>query len=249
MLSFAGCSVKNPDDANKDLQKQLDEDNKKNQDTVDQVKNSMEQGGQPGNIKVSGIIVKDDAKTDVRITVLAKTGLGKDGTEAKLNDTYKPALATKIEKMDLGKLIEDKSLIAVGCDEKMVSDIAKERSLEVQKVPAPIAKDLIVVQAKTVLLCGNLDDLKYQYVTVSADELILNGVDYTQTGFIGWTNLNTNKLVLVGSNSIQTKGVDTSMVVAISPSIELKVAKEISSDEDGKLLIIATGSNYKADAK
>lgn len=252
LVGLVGCSVKNPDDINKDLDKKIQEDNKKNQDlqnTLNLLKKSTEQGGQPGNVKISGVIVKDNSKIDIRISLFSKSGVGKDGTEPVVGDKFKPAMSSKIEKLDISNLVEDKSLVTVGCNEKLTDDFAKERALEVQKIPQPLTKDVMTIQAKTVVLCGKLDDVKFPYLTISADELILNSVDYIQSSFGGFTNLNTNKLVLMGKNQIQSKGVDTAMTVPMAPSIELNVVKEISSDEEGQLLIIAIGSNYKADEK
>lgn len=252
LIGFVGCSIKNPDDINKDLDKKIQEDNKKNleiQNTLNQVKKSMEQGGQPGYIRISGVIVKDDASIDMRISLFSKSGVGKDGTEPAVGEKFKPTMSSTIEKLDISKLIEDKSLVAVGCNEKLTNDFAKERALEVQKIPQPLTKDVMTIQANTVVLCGNLEDIKFAYLTVSANELILNSVDYVQKNFGGFTNLNANKLVLMGKSQIQSKGIDTSMIVPMAPTIELNVVKEISSDEDGRLLIVAIGSNYNAEAK
>lgn len=249
VVGLSGCNVKNPDDINKDLEKKLVEDKKKNDDLIDTLKKSMEKGGQPGKVKVSGIIVKDSSKTDVRITIVAKGGVGKDGTEAKIGNDYQPVLSGTNEKVDLSKITEQKNLVAVGCDEKAVNEFAKERQLEIQNLLAPTTKDVMIVTAKTIVLCGKLETLKYQYLTVQADELILDSVDFTQIGLIGSSTFNSNKLVLMGSNKITTKGINSSMTLALTPSLEFNALKEISSNDDGKLLIMSAGSDYVAETK
>lgn len=247
-IGLSGCHIAKLANINNDLQKQIDEDRKKNQETLNQLQKSLEQGGQPGSIRISGIVVKDDSQTDVRITVITKGGLGKDGTEATVIENKKPSLFSKSESIN-SRQDQEKSLIAIGCDEKLVSDYAKERSLEVQKMPEPLFKDRMTLYAKTLVLCGRLDELKYQYITLNSDELILNDVAYTKVGMMGWINLNTNKLLLLGSNKIEAKGLDSSPALSLTPSISLNVVKEISSDESGKLLLKSTGSNYKEESK
>ena len=244
VISLSGCNTKNPDEINKDLQKKFDKDNKKNDEMIDELKKSMEQGGQPGKIKVSGIIVNENSKTDDRITLVVKGGLRKDGTEAKIGKDYQPVLSVTNEKIDLSIITEQKNLVAVGCDENTVIDFAKERQLEIQNLPAPITKDVMILNAKTVVLCGNLENLKYEFLTVQSDELILDSADFTQVGMIGSTTFNTNKLVLLGSNKIATQGTISSVAMDLAPALELNVMKEISSNEDGKLLIMSTGSLY-----
>lgn len=249
VVGLSGCNIKNPNDINKDHEKKLEEDKKKNDDMIDVLKKSMEQGGQPGKVKVTGVIVKENSKTDVRITVVTKGGVGKDGTEAKIGNDYQPVLSNTNEKVDLSKITEQKNLIAVGCEEKAVVDFSKERELEIQNLPAPITKDVMIVTAKTVVLCGKLENLKYEFLTVQADELILDSVDFTQIGLTGSSTFNSNKLVLMGSSKITTKGINSSMTLALTPSLELNVMKEISSNEDGKLLIMSSGSDYVAESK
>lgn len=248
-VGLSGCNVKNPDDTFKDLKKKLDEDKKKNDDLIDKLKKSMEQGGQPGKVKVAGVIVKDNSKTDVRITVVVKGGVGKDGTEAKIGNDYQPVLSSTNEKVDLSKITEQKNLIAVGCDEKIVSDFSTERQLEAQNLPTPITKDVMIITAKTVVLCGKLETLKYEFLTIQADELILDSVDFTQVGSTGSSTLNANKLVLMGSSKITTKGINSSMTLVLTPSLEFNVMKEISSNNDGKLLIMSSGSDYVVETK
>jgi len=249
ILGLSACGIKTAADVNKDIEKQLAEDKKKNEDLVNSVKVSFEQGGQPGVIKVAGVMVKEDSKTDARITVVSKGGIGKDGTEAPVGAKNKPTFNSKADDMKLESFNEKKNLIALGCDEQLTADFAAKRSLEVEPVPAPVTKDLMSISAKTIVLCGKMGDIRYSYIDFSADELILDQVDFTQTAISGWINFNTNKLVLLGANQLMVRGIPLSLTVSLAPSIEFNVLKEISSNEDGKLLLSAIGSNYEEEKK
>ncbi len=254
VFGLSACHIKNPDDVNKDLQKQLNEDQKQNDDLADQLQKSMEGGGQPGSIKVSGIIVKDNTTTDSRITILSRAGIGKDGTPANLGRTTQPQLSSKNEKLDLSKLAEQKNLISLGCDGKTVDGFAKDQSLEIQKLPAPASEGVLTISAKTIVLCGHMDkintaSLRGSFITFNADELILDQVDYSLIGMNGSLVFNANKLLLQGTSQIATKGFDSSLTLPLTPSLEFNVLKEISSSEDGKLVLKSAGSDYKADSK
>lgn len=248
-FAVAGCNLKNPNDINKDLEKKLAEDRKKNDDFLNTISKSLEQGGQPVSLKVSGIIVDENSKTDLRITVLSKGGLGKDGTEAPIAKENKPVLASKNETLDLSKMNQGKSLISLGCDAKVASDLAQERSLEVQNIPAPITADIMIISAKTIVLCGKMDGIEYQYLTFNADELILNQANYSQATVNSLTQFNANKLLLLGASTLTTKRIDRSTRVSPFVSLELNVLKEIDSNADGKVLLMSIGADYKADSK
>ncbi len=76
--------------------------------------------------------------------------------------------------------------------------------------------------------------------------MILDSVDYAQIGASGFMQLNANKLSLQGTNKIMSKGI----ISVLAPTLELNVVKEIVSNDSGKLLLMALGSDYvKKDQK
>ena len=249
IIGLSACNVKTSNDRMKDLEKQWDEDKRKNDELLESLKKSLEQGGQPGSIKVSGIIVKDNQETDVRITVVSKAGIGKDGTQPPILDSIKPVFSSKTE-VEITKISELKTLISLGCDAKTAAKIAKERSLKIEQIPSPSSDVSLGVVAKVILLCKDLDkvsvpSLTEQFLIFIADEVILDKVDYTLTKMTGSISLHTNKLMLKGPSKLATKGTLT----GVAPIIQLSVAKEISSDQNGKILLMSTGADYKADVK
>lgn len=245
LVSFSGC--KNPSDKiNEDLDKNLEEikrQNEKNDLLIQEIEKQLAKGGQPGKITVSGAIVKD-SQLDARITVVANTGTGKDGVQAEILEAAKPIFLEKNEKLDLSKIADAKNLIGIGCEGSYLNELAQERDLELQPAPAEVTSDVMIVQAKMVVLCGSLESLKkYQFLTVSADELILSLVNYDLFGTIGSVILNSNKLVLVGENKLVVQQMSLATNYVALSSIELNVLKEISSEKGGKILLMSQGSN------
>lgn len=253
LFGLVGCYYPPTDDYTKDLQRQVDESKKQNDDLEKRLFKEFRTGGQPGQIKVSGIVVKDNTKVDIRITVLAQGGMGEDRTYAPVKSDYQPVFSDKTEAVDLSKVTSQKNLIAVGCDDKFVGDYSKDQDLEIQGLPAHDSQDLMqrimTVAAKKVILCGNVDDLKYSFLTITADELILKSAELTQVGVIGSMSFSANKLVLIGANTIRTVGENSSLAAfSNSQPISLNVLSEIHSSEDGKLLIMSLGGHYIKEA-
>lgn len=244
-LGLAGCNVKSVDDSNDRLKKLIAEQNERNDTEL--MTRELEQGGFPGTIKIAGVVV-NDGKLDPRITALTKSGIGKSGKPDRLPYLSKPALSSTTAERDLSRASADKSLIAIGCDEQMVIDGARERGLDVRQIPAPLTENVMLIEAKTLILCGNLDELKFQFLNFNSDELILSGVNFTQLSMSGALTFSTNKLVLLGANKISAKGIDSSMPLALVSSLELNVLKKISSDDEGRLLLTSVGASYKADS-
>lgn len=246
---LSGCHGSDPTKATQPIDKvkaQIEVDLQKNEAAMQRTKDLMTIGGQPGAISMTGVVVKDNAQLDSRIHLISKSGIGKDGTQSVVADKNKPVLSSVGKKVGLTKEVQEKTLIAVGCDQKTTLQLANERSLKVKKWIADKNTTSILVVTNTLLLCNKLDDIKYENLTFMSDELILNSVDYHQGGFYGKISLSTNRLVLIGSNQIKTGMADSSMILPVGPpAIELNVMKEIDSDEDGQLLISSVGASYK----
>ncbi len=244
-VGLSGCSVKDPNDINKDLQRRLAEDRRENDRLIDNLKKSMEQGGQPGKVKVSGALIGENVKADPRITVSVKGGVGKDGVEASVAKEYLPVLSPSGEEVDLSDVSNLQNLLAVGCEDGWVRKFAEGRKLVIQDLPPPISNDVMILKAKAVVLCGKLDALKdFRILSVKVDELILASVDFTRVGFAGSSVFNANTLNLIGSNQITTKGIVASIGLSLAPSFELNIVEELVSEDDGRLLILSSGADY-----
>lgn len=248
-LSLTACndSSKKTKKNLENLNKELEEDKNTTLQIVQSLMENFEKGGQPGLIKISGVIVKDNSEADIRISILSSAGIGKNGVQAKVDQKSQPVLSSTVEKIDLSEVSQKTNLVSLGCDKQYASDLAKERNLEVQNTLESLTKDVLSISAKTVVLCGNLESIQYPFLLIDSDELILNKVDYsviiTSPGSI---SLNTNKITLLGDNKITTKSVDTSTPgLGTVSSLTLNVLNEIQSNEDGKLQLISTGSSYK----
>ncbi len=255
MMGLTSC-IRNPADINNDINNRLKEDNKKTEeenkkteDDLTQLTSWLIQGGQPGLITVSGIIVDADTKMDDRISVKSISGKGKDGTTPAVLSSFKPVFITKIQKLDLAQQSKDGTLLALGCEEKVTAQMAKERNLQIQEFKKS-ENTVMAVSAKVIMLCGDAKDIQgYQFIQVDADELVLMNVNLIHLGMLGGLTFNMNKLMLIGANKIESNGYDLSFTASMTPTIDLKVAQEISSADNGTLLLSSTGSNYKEDEK
>lgn len=251
-----GCNFKINDSSEREFQKSLDDQKKKNDEVIDILKKSMVQGGQPGAIQVSGVIIKDNSILDERITVSLKGGKGQDGSEVQLSEASKLSLSSVVENLNMSSLSNKKALISLGCDNSFVTSFATHHSLEVQQAPNFSPNEKIEITASTVILCNNLNDIFYGQILVVADQLILNNVNYTlehasaSSVVASFITLTANKLVLIGPNQLKTKGVDSTQPrLSLTAKINLTVQKEIFSSEDGSLALISEGSDFKAKEK
>lgn len=247
-LAISACKVNPTTDYEKDMQKTIDENKKKQDEIYNNLGKALEVGGQPGQIKVAGVIVKDNAETDIRITILSHCGMSKDGTEAMIQESQKPLLKTTPASDMVAGIKERKNLVSFGCPQETVQEHAKENSLNVTTKSE--VEDVPIYVANTIILCGKLDFSDLSFVSFVADQIILENVQIERLNFLnGWIGLTSNKLTILGENKIESKGIDTSMPIFAAPGIDLTVYEEISSDESGKLLLTSKGSNYVAPAK
>ena len=205
-------------------------------------KKVFQRGGQPGLITLSGILVSQDLKLDSHVETISETGFGKDGTESNLDKAATCILSPQADKISISA--ELKTLITLGCDQSFTDDLAKKRSLDIQKTLPPVKDQKITLRAKTVVLCGNISDLHTSYLSVEADELILNSADLLQVGTGGSISFVTNKLFLFGSNIIATQGSESDVIFVSAPSITLKVAQQLIADDSARLLLVSKGSSY-----
>ncbi|MGZ3774246.1 MAG: hypothetical protein ACXVCY_04025 [Pseudobdellovibrionaceae bacterium] len=254
-LTSALDAQKKIDENNKkatdEIEKELQESQKKTDDLLAKMKKDMEAGGQPGSIELSGAVIKGDSSIDDRITMYTEGGKGKDGTKVPVIINKHSAISEKDKKINLSKLTEDKTLIAVGCDEKLVHGYAQEKSLEVKQLPPyENKKDNItyIVTANTIILC-EIKEFERDFISLISDELILSNFQFSHYSAFGGLTINTNKLLLLGKNQIAARAADSSMTILPGPDIFLNVEKEVSSGQDGKLLLATYGSNYKEDKK
>lgn len=246
LFALTACNIKDPNEANKDLQKKIDADIKINEETLADVKKSISAGGVPGQIQLSGVVVQANSQIDPRITVVMKAGLSKDGTSPEYKDRTQPILKAKTKSAHLERLEKDKNHISIGCEKKALHELAEQRSLLVQDLPAPLNDGVMLIAAKTIVLCGKLDPLKFRHLSFIADEMILDHFEYTHQGTTGYLQILANKLVLQGSNQVATKGSEwMAKGLPFAPSIELSVIKAISSTSDGHLVVMSMGSDFK----
>ena len=252
MTLLSACSIKTDTKAKDDVLKNIEENNKRNQDDLDDILNNplLVAGGQPGKISVSGIVAQEDANKiilDERISVSQVPG--KSSSDVVTTQISKDNIAVVNSKFDaksLEKLSTDTTFVNLNCkqlDSSLVNGLTEAPS-------KPPSDGVLVISANTVLLCN---DVQFQSLlsSFSADHLILVDVDSTLVGSNGGSiSMNANKLTIIGKNKISTKGSDASGIMTLSAaSIDLRVSKEINGN--GSLQLISMGGNNikKTEAK
>lgn len=225
-----------------EMLKKLDEDLKKNQEEMDaKFGGIFNIGGQPGQIVVNGVAVKNEElkELDSKIKTEQKVGTscsGKDippiskAAQISLSQKNGEKTQTSSEKK------ADTSYVNFGCsqfDKKFVEGLTESK-------PSAEKSDILFVTANTILICGKLK-LPSLYTIYSAAHIILMDADYEYTNAMGTIVLETEGLTLIGENKIVTRGLDAQQFVMSAPSIALTVSKEISGD--GSILLSSVGGN------
>jgi len=107
------------------------------------------------------------------------------------------------------------------------------------------AKDLVTksttISAKVVLMCSVPANMPTVLVEISADNLVMTDLSYSDSNSQGGIYMTANTLTLNGVNTVATSGVDSRSIVGSAPYIQLDVAKEISGT--GSLGLSSTGGN------
>ncbi|WP_413582025.1 hypothetical protein [Bdellovibrio sp. HCB288] len=215
-------------------------------------------GGQPGQIMVTGAIVKiDENKTNydepsdkmslnpaIKVTVVG--GLSADGKVVELDPDFKPMLNLTKSETILTEVTSDTSYAVLGCSDDQV-DASYTNGLTKKQVEATADQLGSVISAKVVFVCGDLKTTAAALV-IKADTLVLNSANIISTAQAGMVDIGANKLALNGENSIQTIGQDAVTNVLPAASIEFNVTKEAPGDATGTLVISSKGGDIKAGA-
>lgn len=227
------CTVK----TSEETKQETDEIIRNSQQSIEDLLNKNKFGGQPGLITVTGIIVKkegDKFLLDDRLKVEQFGGKGNKGiTTAIVSDKHKAVLSDVVEESSFKG---DGTYVNFGCenlDEKETEGLKKEEAL---------LKDLIGKQPSKVFICGELKAEDSTFISVSTEELVLKNARLSMQGFgMGSILIGTQKITLIGENSIQTKGMDVTLIPLPGPEIKLSVTKEIHGE--GHLLLESRGGN------
>lgn len=235
-LVVAGCNVKSSDD----IKKETDEIIRKSQQDIDELTNSLYRGGQPGKITVRGIIVKNNGNEmllDDRLKIQQIGGKGNRGVSQTLvSDKNKAVLSENYDTKALSSFSDSKKYINLGCENLMPEET---EGLE-QESEKALTDSVLSLSAKKIFICGT-PKISQTFVSLSADQLVLKDATLEVKAVIGSLNISASKIELVGTNLIETKGVDSTISVMDAPSLDLLVANEITGE--GTLRIASTGGN------
>ncbi|MFN3454218.1 MAG: hypothetical protein ACK41T_04605 [Pseudobdellovibrio sp.] len=210
--------------------------------------NKDNKNGEPGDISISGIIVKKDGDQfllDERITTEQTIGqkcTTQDKTETSNNE--KKSLRITFSTKSLGPVSESiknsNTYFNVGCDQIPQSDI---EGLVFDENSDNIKIDKIVfsVNAKKVFICDTTG-LQQGLISINAESLYLKDVTLNIKKSIGLVFINTEKLHLYGDNLIATSNSTDELLSHLqAPNIHLSVDQEIHGE--GKLKLKSTGAD------
>ncbi|MBC7740861.1 MAG: hypothetical protein H7061_01600 [Bdellovibrionaceae bacterium] len=202
-------------------------------------------GGQPGAIRVAGVVVKDST-LDSRIKIEQEGGVGFSGGRATVNKEYLPKLKEHVEDADaVRNFINENTLVAIGCDAKRVANLALRNSSRVIATPTANANGVLEIEANMIVLCNELKLEHAHILILNSDKLMLMNASYTKIGLIGFIVIKTNKLGLFGKNMIYTTAPTASSSFFSAESIQLDVIQDLAGD--GTLLLKSSGPDYKED--
>lgn len=250
VILSTGCTKsqtnKDLDKTMADLNKKIEETRTENDRLVDSVLKTLTEGGQPGSISLNGVTVIDADKLDSRLTVSQEAGLNKAGsatTVAKNMMVINSLESSKLEqlKANLKKQEDERSYINLGC-ELAESEIAGLTDITAK---TDLNKDVILLSASRIFMCGEQNFADKLVVSLSASEIMLKDASMTSQKSLASLSLSTGTLVLTGKNKIASLGKNDSGYVVAAASINLTVTNEIYGD--GELSLTSKGGNNIAE--
>lgn len=242
-----GC-IRNPaDETKKNLEKILEDHRKRTEEIAEKVITSLSQGGQPGQITVSGIIVKKDGDQillDERLKVEQIGGKNADGHQTTVSDAYKADFSEEAKVSDFSQVTGLKTYINFGCEN--LSEAETKNLVEQTNVQA-IDRHLFLSATK-IFFCGKHSFNKsLLFVSLTASELVLKDTTILIEPAIYNITLNAEKLVLEGENLVEARGSDGPITIFPGPSIQFSLAREIHGE--GRLTLRTLGGNIVSETQ
>ncbi|MCB0361258.1 MAG: hypothetical protein KDD35_00965 [Bdellovibrionales bacterium] len=196
-------------------------------------------GGQPGQVILSGALVRSENDLDPRIEAEVMGGKSWEGFRSQVDHQvmqFKSSISNS-EKEDLKNLKGEGTFVNLGC---ISSDYEETRGLHTKEVSEEALPVLRVLKAQVVLICDL--DFKVGWTWISGDRVILDGVRFERIGEPkDSVTVLANKLILRGDSFILAKAVDGPSTLISGPSIAIS-ADQLSGE--GKLFIKSEGSSY-----
>lgn len=203
----------------------------------------MYAGGQPGKISVNGTVVQNN-QIDGRIHIVQEFGSSQRlsdkiailSTKSDDNEVSNfKSFSKTVDSTQTEKLNSDHSYVQIGCNDINASWTAELKEAKGQA-------DNEVISANTVVICGK-KTLTPSSVTILAHTLYLKGATLEMRNASGSLKISADKVFLLGSNKIETVGIDATSSVLPAASIELNILQGLF--ESGSLKLTSTGGTCK----
>ena len=237
MKTFEAPAVPKIPDLGKDADKALEA-----------ARDTLAPGGQPGQIKLNGVIAKlarVGQGQDSALQVSAQTGIGWRGTKPGLKVEASPTFSDDVSS-DARKAVNATfatRALSFGCSPEVIKNYVGDFDPSAVKLDKDLFNESIkVLSAQTVLLCGNNPLSALALISITASEVILVNTSLNLAGSAS-LSIQTAKLSWLGRNAVRAAADDGQITIGDGPSISITVADALTVS--GTLSIAASGSNYK----
>ncbi|AZZ37056.1 hypothetical protein CIK05_09705 [Bdellovibrio sp. qaytius] len=209
---------------------------------VKSLSQDLRNGGTPGEVSLSGVLVKADGTLDSHITLDQRQGSSKE-------NALLPALQNLITKADLKRPknyqpLKDNTYINLGCDLKNDSRIEGLKQVESPLADVVNKIKVATLTADKIFICGE-QIISEDYVTFKASEIYLQTAKISKKGNVAEVEFTSDIFAVEGENVLLSLGVDSELPGMLSaPRLKFEIYEKISGA--GTLAIKAIGSSYKA---
>ena len=176
-----------------------------------------------------------------KISIMTQTGLDKSLKQASLKAgdvVVDPDLGSDLEEL-LADANEDQTFINLGCDITGRSDL---KGLTEKKVNTENLNEISMLNARTVLLCGN-SPLKSALISITAKNVILNKFTHIMVGGSeSLFSIRAREINVTETSLIASIGKNGTTILPVGPAVTL-AAEKISGP--GYMQIMSQGSSYE----
>lgn len=243
ILFGLGCSKKAVDEILEKAKADAEQNKAKQADIM----SSINAGGQPATIKLSGHGLKNGALLNSQAYSVGSFGGRKCKSEQ--DEAVSPKRVASLSKIEDDKPLNqkfEKTYLNIGCgkniNKKTIAGFTYLKITELKKLAAN--KKVWSVKAGKIFVCSTIDLSNMTSVDLSADEVYFaNAVLTTSDKMTTSLKLTTNKLILEGSSSFSSLIKDETMPSLVSPFTEVSLTVAQETLGTGTLAITAKGAN------
>lgn len=248
ILATLSCAKNNANkNMKQDINARVEELTQKHGNSTATIKEIGNAGGQPANIILlgQGLVDTEGKSLSDKVSLSSRAGLRcdtKQPDEVKVSHLSDVSLNAKLEKFN----ITENTFVNLGCADTIDKSVV-EGFTDITESELKLYKEngkILLIKASKIFICGDKNIENVISFSLKADEIYLNNIIMkTDKANAFLLNVETNKLILVGSNSIESN-IEASLMPSVMPvTAQLKFSVTEGVSGDGKLSIDARGSD------